>query len=59
MKFNSLKLFKNCLFQGFERTAAHQGAYQLYGIGLTLVIAIVSGLVTGKFSKNLFNTKNH
>ena len=36
--------------QGYGRSGAKQGAFQLMAIGLTMVIAIVGGLITGKWS---------
>ena len=36
------------LFQGYGRTPEQQAGYQLMAIGLTLVIAIVGGLLTGE-----------
>lgn len=35
--------------QGYGRSAAVQGLFQLAAIGLTLAIAIVSGLFTGEY----------
>lgn len=37
---------------GFGRSALQQGGYQLAAIGLTILIAIVSGAVTGLFLKS-------
>lgn len=36
--------------QGYDRSSVKQGSYQLLAIGLTILIAVVSGVVTGNSS---------
>lgn len=42
---------------GYGRTAGQQAGYQLIALAVTLVIAIVGGLVTGKDEHSFLNIK--